>query len=369
MKKISRRILKIIVMLIVIVLVLVVTINFPVTNFRHTRSNSDYSSWMADNLRDEQKVIDIAMLGAHDAFTSEMSLFSKTDRLSADSIQTGIVGSLIKGFSLRQSRTQVSTPAELLAKGVRYFDIRLSYNESKTAWYTSHTYYSQDFSEILAEINIFLAENPGEFLILDLQHIYGVDYASQDDFEEIYGLFDDSGVLDYAYPDGGKQLNEITYGDVTENKQHSGVIILSKFDEDNDNFWQYGSSIRSAWPNMDTDGEVFVFLDEETELINAGNAMTGNQISNNSLEQDSRNGFRVMQAVLTMQMSGEGIINALTSWSLLERAKDFNLALIQVENFTEWLEAMPIVMVDYSDTNNGGFLDEIMIQILEFNGN
>lgn len=356
-------------MLLVIVLALVITINFPVTNFRHIKSDSDYSSWMKDNLTSEQKIIDIAMLGAHDAFTNEITLFSKTDLLSADSIQTGAIGMLIKGFSLRQSRTQVSDASELLANGVRYFDIRLSYNESKSAWYTSHTYYSRDFLAVLAEIETFLSDNPGEFLILDLQHIYGVDYTSQDDFQEIYALFDDAGILDYAYLEGDKELSDVTYGDVTDNKQQGGVIILSKFEEENDNFWQYGSSIRSAWPNMDLDGDVFAFLDWETTLINSGYAMTGNQISDNQYEQNSQNGFRIMQAVLTMQMSGEGILNALTSWSLLERAKGFNLALIQTDNFFLWLEAMPIVMVDYSDTNKGGFLDEIMTKIIEFDTN
>ncbi len=369
MKRISRRILKIILMLIVIVLALVITINFPVTNFKHSESDLDYSSWMTDNLTSEQKIIDIAMLGAHDAFTNDITLFSKIDLLSADSIQTGTIGMLIKGFSMRQSRTQVSDASELLANGVRYFDIRLSYNESKSAWYTSHTYYSRDFLEVLAEIETFLNDNPGEFLILDLQHIYGVDYTSQADFQEIYALFDDAGILEYAYLEGDKVLSDVTYGDVTNNKQQGGVIILSKFEEEDDSFWQYGSNIRSAWPNMDLDGEVFAFLDAESDLINAGNAMTGNQIPDNFYEQNSQNGFRVMQAVLTMQMSGEGILNALTSWSLLERAKGFNVALIQAENFTQWLEAMPIVMVDYSDTNKDGFLDEIMTKIIEYNTN
>jgi len=369
MRKAGKRILRLILMLLTVVVVLVLTLNFPVTNFQNVRSANDYSDWMEETLVSDQLVIDVAMLGAHDAFTADMGLFSPVDNLSADSIQKGAVGLLIKGFSLRQSRTQVSSATTMLESGVRYFDVRLSFNNKESAWYTSHTYFSADFAQILGEIKLFLDDHPGEFLILDLQHIYGADYENDEDLLEIHDLLQASGILDYAYQEGSKNLDEVTYGDVTGDKTHGGVIIVAKFIGEDVHIWNYASAIRSAWPNSDSESAVFSYLDAEASLIEAGEALTGNQMADNGDAIDSRNAFRVMQAVLTMQMSGEGILEGLKTWSLLERAKDFNCDLVANANFDTWLEAMPIVMVDYADTNQDGFLDDVMARIVDFDAN
>ncbi len=369
MKKTAIKILRIILLLLVIILALLATVNLPITNFRHQESDTDYSGWMGETLSADQKIIDVAMLGAHDAFTGEMNLFSRIDEASADQIQTGTTGFLIKGFSLKQSKTQVSGVKELLENGIRYFDVRLSYDDRKDMWYTSHTYYSSEFSGILADTLTFLEDNPGEFLIFDLQHIYGVDYDDADDMNEILDLFTDSGILEYVYLTKNKNLEEVTYADITANKTKGGIIILTKFTPDNDYFWQYGASINSAWGNSDSSADIFQFLDAQAEMISSGNAMTGNQLSDNPYEIDSRRGFRVMQAVLTIEMSSEGIIEAMRTWSLLERAKSFNNDLIDHPDFSDWLAQMPIVMVDYADTNKSEFLDEIMDLIMEYDEN
>lgn len=367
MKKTVKFVFKILAMLVVVLLVLLVSINIPWSNFRHQSTDQDYSSWMSEHLDMEDLIINVSMLGAHDAFTAEMDFFSPADSLSADSIQQGVIGLLIKGFSYRQSRTQVASATELLEAGVRYFDVRLSYNEEEADWYTTHTYFSQNFSLILDEIALFLENHPGEFVILDLQHVYGVDYESEADFLEIYSLFFDAGMLDYAYPSDEKSLFEISVGDVTDSGASAGAIIISKFTQSTTDFFDYGSSIRSNWPNMDSFSDIFEFLEAEAGWIDSGEALTGNQLSGNLIAQDSLTAFRVMQAVATMQMNGGGIVEAIRTWSLLERAKDFNQKLIAEENFELWLDAMPIVMVDYANTNQGDFLDQIMDIIIENN--
>jgi hypothetical protein len=76
-----------------------------------------------------------------------------------------------------------------------------------------------------------------------------------------------------------------------------------------------------------------------------------------------------MQGVLTMQMSGDGILTALLAWSLLTKARTFNADLIEQDDFLSWLQAMPIVMVDYSDTNFKGFNDQVMEILIDYNKN
>jgi hypothetical protein len=352
-----------------IVLALLFTINFPVANFHHSTSKISYDSWMSETLSDNQLIKDVAMLGAHDAFTSNMSVFSPVDELSAESIQTGFTGFLIKGFSFRQSKTQVSDVTELLDKGVRYFDIRLTYNKDKSMWMTSHTYFSTPFIDILNDISTFLSDHPGEFLVLDIQHVNGVDYSDLSSFNEIKTLFNESGVLDYAYSEELNAIKDITYSDITSNGTKAGVVIVSKYEESDPLFYSYQSSIRSAWANTDDLTSLYTFIDNEAGNVYNHLALTGNQVSNNTDAIDAMDGFRVLQGVLTMQMSGSGIVSALMEWSLLQRAQYVNSSLIARTEFAIWMSVLPIVMVDYADTNKADFLDNIMQIIIDYNQN
>lgn len=292
----------------------------------------DYSGWMSDTLDEETLIIEVKMLGAHDAFSHEIDISSPVDEKSADSLMTGFIGRLIKGFSIRQSKTQVVSANELLKSGIRYLDMRLSYNELEEAYYTTHNYYSSKLEEVLSEITLFLGENPGEFIILDLQHVYGVDYNDQDNFDGIYEYFEDSGILDYAITND-QQLLEITYGDITESKSKGGVIILSKFDTINQYFFDYESTVRSNWANEDEFDKIISFLEDEKLSIMASSYYGE---------------FRVMQAVATMEMSFTGITRSFETWSLLGRARQFNEYLLDYEGLDSLLEAMPIIMLDFA---------------------
>lgn len=351
MKRTIRTLRRIILFFLLTIFMLLCIINAPWFFVNTKTSTTDYSNWMSENLTSDQKIIDIAMLGAHDAFTHEIDVFSPVDNNSADGLMQGFIGRLIKGFSIRQSKTQVVGATELLKSGVRYLDIRISYNAEKEEYYTVHNYFSSPLSEVLSEINLFLEENPGEFLILDIQHVYGVDYSDGESFNDIYKYFNDSSLLDYAYQNNIMELKDVSYGDITENITTSGVIIFSKFDTPNDYFWSYDNHIRSAWANEDEFPKIIEFLEAEQETIQS-----------NIIYQE---GLRVMQAVATMEMSLPGILRSFEEWSLLGRARAFNQYLIDYEDITSLLESMPIMMIDF--TSDRETIDQFMEIIIEFN--
>lgn len=365
---IRKIVLRLVLSLLLLVLLALLVLNLPFTFLSHPASEGDYSAWMGETLDSSRPVIDVAMPGAHDAFSSGVGLFSPVDELSAESIQTGFTGILIKGFSVKQSKTQVSGATALLEAGIRYFDIRLTYNESAGAWYTSHSYFSMEFAPILDEIESFLADHPTEFVLLDIQHVYGAE-GREDAFGEIRTLFEESGLLDRAYPENIQPLLDVTYGDVTEDGTRGGLIVFTKLENEDPAFWSYGASIRSAWANTDDPGTCYDFLSAEAALIQSGGALTGNQMSDNPEAVDARGGIRIMQGVLTMQMNGSGILSAIGEWSLLNRAAAFNPGLISQEDFSDWLSAMPVVMVDYADSSHGDFLDDLMEIILRYDQN
>jgi len=329
---------------------LILLINLPIITLRNNKTNTDYSDWMSENISYDKKVIDVAMLGAHDAFTQDMNIMSKLDPYETNSIMQGTTGFLVKGFIYRQSKTQLATATELLQSGVRYLDIRLSLDGDK--WYTKHNYISEEFDLIAEEITEFLDNYPGEFLILDFQHIDGVDYNDVYDYNLFYNMLDEYGLLEYAY--NVNQLDSLTYGQLTNNGTVAKIIIISKFTNSNTYVLSYDDSIRSNWADSDDFDFVINNLHEEANDID---------------ESSSMNKFRVMQAVTTMQISGSGILDALGNWSLINRAKRFNSYLIDSEDFDNLLIYLPIIMVDYANTNANQFNDKIMQKIMDFNRN
>jgi hypothetical protein len=362
-RKVRRIVLRILAACVLVLATLLLALNLTWNFFPKNATETDYSDWMAESIDDARLVIDVAMLGAHDAFSSDIGYFSAVDPLSAASIQTGFTGALIKGFSVKQSKTQVSTASTLLARGIRYFDVRLTFDESSDQWYVTHSYFSRPLSEDLAEIEEFLSAHPGEFVLIDIQHVYGVDYDDAEAFAEIRALFESAGLLDRTVQSDGKELDEVTYGDVTA--AGGGVLLFSKFAVEDPCFWDYGMSIRSAWPDTDDAETAYACLTDEAELISSGAALTGNQIAG-FVGVDARHGIRIMQGVLTMQLDGAGILEAIGSWSLLAKARRFNADLIEREEFSTWLSAMPVVMVDYADSNYRGFNDAVMAVIIAY---
>ena len=337
----------------VIIISFVVGINIPVVSVNHKSSTNDYSNWMSETLDSEMLIVDVKLLGAHDAFSSEIDIFSKVDVLSAPGIMTSDIGVLIKGFSVRQSITQIASPNELLSNGIRYFDVRLTYDSEE--WMTKHNYISSDFNDIALEITTFLDANQGEFLVLDFQHIHGVDYSSDDDYDLFMNMLVDTGLYNYSYLSSIKDLkditySDITYSDITNDGIESRVIIIDKFEKSEKETFNYETSIRSSWANSDNFDDVISFLENERELV--------------SNDPDIE-GFVVMQAVTTMDMSITGIANSFMTWSLIERSEKFNLYLIEYNQFNQLLETLPIIMVDYA--NSSPFIDDVMNIIIEAN--
>lgn len=331
-------------------LLFILIINIPIIQLFHEETTIDYSNWMKENVPNEMKVTDITMLGAHDAYSSDISITS-----DVDAYETGIAstapGFLLKGLLVKQSKTQITDTAGLMKNGVRYLDIRLSYSEGE--FYTKHSYVSTNFKSIAEDLVEYLRSYDGELLVLDFQHIDGLDYGNDEDYHKFYDMLDTYGLEDYLYNSDNGPLSDITYGAVTNDKTQSGIVIIDKFTDSTKQTYHYDQSVRSTWADNDDFESTVSFLNEEATLVKG---MT---------EYD--NMFKVTQGVTTMQMDAEGVKNGLMSWSLVERAEDFNLYLIESEEFDTILDSLPIIMVDYANSNENGFVDEIMKKIIEKN--
>lgn len=349
--------------LFVFVILLVGKATFDMT--AHTISDDDYSDVIREGVgSNNPHVVDIAMLGAHDAFSQKINGRSKIDPAedSGSILRNPVAKVLASGLFVRLARAQLDGPATMLRLGVRYFDVRISDVEGE--WYTKHGLLSAPLSQYLDEFIPFLKNNPGEFIIFDMQHIYfdGLTFADLWTYLEGYEV-DGFSLIDFVHFNSNMTaLSNLTYDDVTEDGTTAGVVILAKTPVTIDQPYHYerGSgegagmlSIRSVWHETSDTETMLTGIRREVEAISGSNAYDGI--------------FRVNQAQKTGKYSGSDVVDTLLGWSLIDLARVFNPILVNQEDFTDWLSAMPIVMVDFSTSSKQNFNQIVNDTLIEYN--
>lgn len=343
-------------------LTLVLVMYAPFT-LRSGYTDATYAHVMKDaSIADDTKVVDIAMLGAHDAFSHKIDLLSKPDPGDDGIVQNQAINAFFKGGIVRVSKAQTASATTLLNRGVRYFDVRIS--RVGETWMTKHGLLDSELKDYVRDIYAFLKDKPEEFIVFDIQHIY-LGEAS------ISTFLDD--LVEFTLPEENLTLNhflhytthiplgELTYADV-KGIERGGIIILLNDDESatpeqQKLFYERGNgedvplSIRSKWHNQRSVSSIIPLIDEEKAYLEA------------QLETPY---FRVNQAQLTPDYLKDPL-GTLLHWSLINLASQSNDALLQHENFDGWLLAMPIFMVDFANSRQGDFNTKINEKIIAFN--
>lgn len=330
------------VILSIILLLVAVLLFVGKSNFTFVKGDSaekEYVNIMgASELAQTARVVDIAMLGAHDAFSDKITTKSKGN---PEELEDSFIGNktflaFADGIVTRLSRAQVSSAETLLKKGVRYFDVRIAYANNE--YFTTHAFLSDKLEVYLKEVIAFLASNPSEFIIFDIQHAYLGDKTFEDLFNYIESVkVDGRSLLSFVnYDPATIGLGALTYGDVTANG--AGAVILAKTEQTETMRYHYvyKDSIRSYWHEKNV----------KSELIKGIESEYANLTANASEYKDM---LRVNQAQLTGTFGGDTIFNTILGWSLIDMANGMNIELIKHANFKEWFKAMPILMVDYAD--------------------
>lgn len=332
--------------------------------FRTGSSRDDYSNVIGQsNLSGDTRIVDIAMLGAHDAFSSNIGLKSKPDPAESGIVASNLVNKVFKGGLVRVLRAQNSSAEVLLKRGVRYFDVRVSYADGE--WYTKHGLLDDLFANHVSDVYEFLANKPDEFIIFDVQHIYTGEKTISDFLKYFQSLaLKDSGLslVSFLNYTTNIPVGELTYYDV-KGTTHGGIVFLlnddgsATFDE-RKLFYSRGdgedmtsSLIRSKWHNQTNLSAMILLIDEEANYLNS--------LSNLDF-------FRVNQAQLTPDYVKDPF-GTLWGWSLINIAAKSNRQLLNHANFDGWLKVMPIFMVDFANSNSGQFNKKINEKIIAYN--
>ena len=172
-----------------LLVLLISTLYMPFTR-KSTKANTQFEYVLRDGIKNPNaKLVDIAMLGAHDAFSSDIKMSSKPN-VNEDGIANNkLVNTFAKGLVVRMSKAQIASPKEMLYAGVRYFDARIT--KIDDIYYTCHGYLSNKLEEYVRPIVEFLKDHPTEFIIFDIQYFYTKDAINYEiEEEEFQKLFD-----------------------------------------------------------------------------------------------------------------------------------------------------------------------------------
>lgn len=141
---------------------------------------SAQATWMGDNaaILGKKQLNEIALPGAHDAGTfaitpskSKGITFGDSDGLSSPDNKKVkrflSVGSVFSDWA----KTQERTTAQMLADGIRYFDIRVCV-DNKDVLMTCHGLYGASVASMLDDVKAFTDKNPREVVLLGFNHFW-----------------------------------------------------------------------------------------------------------------------------------------------------------------------------------------------------
>lgn len=200
----------------------------------------DYANWMRDNFDyiKDRSIWNIAIPGTHGSGT-----FSANNTIGVRN-QNQNIGDQLKG-------------------GIRAFDIRVRYVESKDKYFMAHNNYwcsSQDFFEAMRQVWLFTVDHPGEIVIIQLESEGEDKKNGLNSDRRSYILrmvkeilrHGDSGLLPY----GDKPTDDYLVKDLV--KTNRRIIVLNSFPERSqflNYFWGINEdTFYSTWKGSIDDG-------------------------------------------------------------------------------------------------------------------
>ena len=312
-------------------------------------TEQDYSHIMDTNIRRRgrnPRVVDIAMLGAHDALSDGIGAKSPPDPNSPDvAILSNPLAAFIGGgLVARLSRAQKSRAYDLARRGVRFFDVRCTYADGQ--WHTLHGLLSRPLEDCLRELIRFMDETRGEVLVLSFHQVFG---ASAEALLEWLPTVRERGksLFDFVrYDAGAIPLGELRYNDVA--KDGSGAVLLLEPGEK----CYSKEQLYGLWHDTNDPDALLRGVERENAMLKEEMGGRGDC-------------FRWSQSQLTPQLSWPAVLRAAPDWSLLMMAHRFNHRLL--ERMSEWLPQIPVISVDYADDMNRGFNDRAVEIINGYN--
>lgn len=309
----------------------------------------------------DPRLIDIAMLGAHDANSFSVKYDSPIDNKPSGEILKKLYP-VSSGFQYRMSVTQTVSPYQLLLQGVRMLHFKYTYYDN--TWYATHSLLGRPFEEDVKDLLRFLSENPGEIVVIYFQCTYFGD-QSYHTFHDWLATVEYEGmnIYDFMHYDKvnvfgsyfaeGVRIEELRYNDLTENGTSAGVVLMDRREADvipavteesdwSTYYFDIDANSSQEWHNRMGSDVLIKEIDRYAEELAATDLYRWKLRVNQT------------QAALSTASVGD-IFRDIGAWSLLKFAEKHNVAVLEHECFGSWLKAMPVFQVDFANSDYGDF--------------
>lgn len=216
-------------------------------------------TWMADlaNSINDKAINNILLPGTHDSGSYQNFDFTIL-QTTTDTIFTYLnmviglpcVQTSINNWSICQTMSIYTQ----LMNGIRTLDMRVSFDITTNVFYITHTYFSEQLSVVISDLNSFLSTHPTEIVFVQItpDYEYTADWTNLMEFN-MCQLFINT-LLNYVIPYNGTIP---TYAQAVASKKNL-VLLYSNYTIDPTHFWNI-SLFSATW---------FDYDDPDTQITN-----------------------------------------------------------------------------------------------------
>ena len=143
----------------------------------------DLSDWMA-SIDANTNLGEITLPGTHNSAAYDLSTQFNENDPQYNYIQEATLGvdlpnRLIAKFACRFALTQSLSISEQLRSGIRYFDLRVDYDEETSTFRAFHLLFGLPIQEILNQIQDFVKAHPSEIVIIEMRELLSPSVTSE----------------------------------------------------------------------------------------------------------------------------------------------------------------------------------------------
>jgi len=326
-------------------------------------------------------ISNIGMLGSHDCFADGIGMFTGEDPNQADRIALYKYADFLgRGAMVRLSRAQDVNVYDQLNAGVRYIDARICHVNGE--YYNSHTLLADKFENNLKLILKWLDENPGEFVVI---YVYGFYYDEKvetktEAWENLRKFIEKvtyNGHNLFYYDNApDKKIDALTYNDITDNGNKAGAMFfyytgdpVDVSEQSNWYFKHLNFNNNYEDVHLPTNSMLRVNASAGTMKSNAFKQHIINRVAEASRKNNLSKYIRYLQIQTTPNEND--IMETVTSWSLIEKARYHNRYVLDLFTEDEWvnniLPYMPIILCDNVTCNINGFNTDVINLLKKYN--
>lgn len=332
------------------------------------REENPYSHWMGDIAADlgGKPVYRVTLPGSHDSGTFGISGDSPfahdgnpnyaqeviddiNDKLGGWSRIFKPVINWLNGklddIQAGWSKSQTLDIGEQLQLGIRYFDLRVSYEADLDGYYIVHSMVSCPLQSVLDDIRDFCrqSENDKEIVILDINHLYNMSAAQENEVAQMVKntLTFSDGTTSMLHPYVAEgDLESLTFLSMWHD--HKSVIVFMTGDvpASDTSFWNR-DSVRDEYDATSSLSALQQFIAEELPEIKASY-------------------FHILQAILTIDEGTveDGVESYIWQDYIANAGRVVKWAAGKLWSHEDWSESSPIDLLQFGDYTNSGICSD-----------